>query len=379
MATILFAVTVPSTANSFLKSQIKSLIAEGWNVSIVCSEGLGLSELKTIKKLNIHLISMKREPSVFRDLISLYRYLILFRQLSPQIVIGSTPKAALLSMISSRLMKIPIRIYHVRGLRAEGLTGILRQISIIIEKLTINLSTTVLCDSFSLRKALISEGCLAKNSGVVIGKGSCCGVDTEYFREPTEKQREISRKKLNISKNDFIVGFIGRVTKDKGIYELLEAGRALHKEDSRIKVFIVGPVENDFQMQKIGLSSPAITFFSQTQYPRSFYWAFDVFTLPSHREGFPIASLEAQACGLPLVTTTATGCIDSQAPANFDLLIQPKDAKQIKEKILKLFYNLNLKISVSKEARQWVEANFDENDVVRNQNLFLRKHLNQLL
>jgi glycosyltransferase involved in cell wall biosynthesis len=375
MATILFAVTIPSTANSFLRTQIKSLIAEGWDVNIVCSEGLGLSELKKIKGLNIHLISMKREPSVFRDIVGLYRFLILFRQLRPQIVIGSTPKAAFLSMISSRLIKVPIRIYHVRGLRAEGLRGVLRKIYILIEKLTINLSTTVLCDSFSLRKALIREGCLEKHSGVVIGNGSCCGVDTEHFREPSKKQREISRKKLNISKDDFVVGFIGRVTKDKGIYELLEAGEALHKENARIKVFVVGPVEDDFQMQKKGLSSPAITFFNQTQDPRSFYWAFDVFILPSHREGFPIASLEAQACGLPLVTTTATGCIDSQAPTNFDLLIQPNDAKQIKEIILKLFNNFNLRISMGKVARSWVEANFIEKEVIRSQNLFLRKQL----
>jgi glycosyltransferase involved in cell wall biosynthesis len=217
MKSILFGVTIPMTANAFLKPQIKALISEGWDVHLVCNLEPGIEELARIAGLRVHPIPMKRNPNPIGDLISLYRWINLLRKLRPNIVIGSTPKAALLSMLGSKFTKIPVRIYHARGFRAEGLTGVAKKISLLTEKITIKLATEILCDSSSLRDSLINHGCLPKNSGIVIGLGSCCGVDTEFFRPPSTEEKEQAREKLGYKHEDFIVGFVGRLTTDKGI------------------------------------------------------------------------------------------------------------------------------------------------------------------
>jgi glycosyltransferase involved in cell wall biosynthesis len=101
-----------------------------------------------------------------------------------------------------------------------------------------------------------------------------------------------------------------------------------------------------------------------------------VFVLPSYREGFPIAPLEAQACGLPLITTTATGCIDSQPPENSMLLIRPREHKEISALLMLLIANPKLRATAGSRARKWVVDNFHSKDVIQNQNNFLKNLLN---
>jgi glycosyltransferase involved in cell wall biosynthesis len=375
MPRILFAVTTPMTANAFLKPQLNTLINKGWEVHIVCNDERGINELDGIIGLRIHPIPMSREPKILKDVLSFFEWLTLLSHLRPQIVIGSTPKAALLSMLSSKILRVPIRIYHVRGLRAEGFSGFSKKILLFAEKMTIKCSTQVICDSESLKKSLQTHGCLPEDSGTVIGKGSCCGVDTTFFRPPGKKERFDSRQILGISEDDFVVGFVGRVTTDKGINELLKAGVELNRKEKRIKIVIVGPIEKNFEIPQNNESMSTVTFVEQTQDVRRYYWAFDVFVLPSYREGFPIASLEAQSCGLPLITTNATGCIDSQAPTNSNLLIQIKDHKSIIVKVMCLWNDPKLRENSSKIAREWVMQNFDSKNVIENQNNFIFRQL----
>lgn len=371
MTSILFGVTIPTTAHAFLGPQLSELVAGNWDVHLACSPDLGFHELYKIGGVTIHSLPMERNPNPARDLISLFRWFILLRKLKPDIIVGSTPKAALLSMLAGKWNRIPARVYHARGFRAEGLTGLKKRLALIAERRTIRAATAVLCDSHSLLKALVAAGCLDANFGTVLGAGSCCGVDTTYFRPPTHEERKNARECLGVTSNEFVVGFVGRVTHDKGISELIQAVIRVNRKFDQVKLVLVGPDEGAAPKSAHLTPDSPVRYLGAMSDVRSAYWAFDVFALPSYREGFPIAPLEAQACGLPLITTSATGCVDSQTPENSQLTVPPGNSEAIYRAINSLVTNPSGGVSMGHQARDWVAANFNAEDVVQRQVDFL--------
>lgn len=372
MASILFGVTVSATANAFLKPQFKSMVDDGWDVHLGCDLGTDSTGLESVKGLRLHAIAMRREPSPLRDLRSLIEWHRVIRQVRPTIIVGSTPKAALLCILASRINRVPVRIYHVRGFRSEGLKGIQRAISLLAERLTIALSTNILLDSTSLRDAMVAANCLKRDQGEVLGLGSCCGVDTDYFRPPSVHEREAARRRIGLSEKDRIVGFVGRMASDKGVNELIEAMTVVNERDRGVKLLLVGPDEGGIPNFDQVVNSENVRYIGPTEDVRTSYWAMDAFALPSYREGFPIAPLEAQACGLPLISTFATGCIDSQTPGNFELMVPPRDIEALSSRISFVINSPSESRRMGAQARDWVVRNFKSSDVIYRQINFLR-------
>jgi len=347
-------------------------VSDNWDVHLACNPDQGFQELAELPGIALHPVPMRRDPSPLRDLVSLYQWNKLVREIKPDIIVGSTPKAALLSMLSGKWNRIPVRVYHARGFRAEGLGGINGKIAVLAERRTIKAATRVLCDSDSLHKALVAAGLLEEADGIVLGAGSCCGVDTSYFRPPNPEERKEARSRLGILVTDFAVGFVGRVTEDKGVRELVQAITNVNEADSNVKLVLVGPNEGAPDLLANLPADSPVKYLGPTSDVRSAYWAFDAFALPSYREGFPIAPLEAQSCGLPLITTTATGCVDSQPPANSQLTIPQKDPEAIAKAITSLVTDPEIRSTMGGQARDWVVKNFTASDVVQRQIEFLK-------
>ena len=317
MPRVLFGVTVAMTAQAFLRDQLSALAQQGWEVHLACSDDDGtdsFQKLQQLENVTLHRLSMTRRPHPLRDALSLWGWLCLIRDVKPQLVISSTPKAGLLGMVAAFFLRIQVRIYHIRGLRAEGLVGAMALVSRASERIAIGAATDVLIDSSSLMETMRAQDLLPESKGEVLGAGSCCGVDIDWFRPPTPTERHNAREAIGLSNEDIVIGFLGRVAVDKGIRELVEASEALHAEYPRVRLVIVGPVEDPSELNELLREIRSMDWavmLDSTDDSRLMYWAFDVYCLPSYREGFPIAPLEAQACGLPVVTTNATGCVDS--------------------------------------------------------------------
>jgi len=363
------------TALAFLKPQLTALVEEGWEVHLACGAGPELADLTDLGGVQIHLIPMSRDMSPLRDLHSLFRWYQIVRELKPDLIVGSTPKAAFLSMLAGKWNHVGSRVYHARGFRAEGLKGIKRKIALTAEKVTSCCATAVLCDSHSLKMALQEAGVLRKGKGIVLGNGSCCGVDTDHFRPPTLFERMASREFFGLGTDDFVVGFVGRITKDKGVGELLQAVRHVNAGGERVKLVIVGPIEDDGALLSGASDNESITIAGPMFDVRSAYWSFDAFCLPSYREGFGNVNIEAQACGLPVVTTDTTGCRDSQDPKHSILTVPAKDPKELARAIVHLLNQEGGSQKMGKHARQWVVHNFNSQVVLRRQLNFLKEQL----
>lgn len=341
------------------------LASQGWDVHLACSPEDGtdaFERLKGLSNVTLHPVPMARAPHPVTDARSLLAWWRLIRQVGPDLAVCSTPKAGLLGTLAARAAGVQTRIYHVRGLRAEGLRGPLRWISHASERLASSLATDVLVDSPSLLVAMRSRGLIEDGKGVVLGAGSCCGVDTHWFRPPTPRERQDARDAFSFSASDVVVTFVGRIAVDKGIKDLLEAAKSAHSTNERIRLLLVGPTEDASLGNEVLQSQRRETWISApgaTDDPKSVYWASDIFCLPSHREGFPIAPLEAQSCGVPVITTDATGCIDSIEVGITGLTVPAGDTLQLASAIVQVAGDQALRELMSSSARTRVIEEFD--------------------
>src|SRR5262249_50111075 len=153
------------------------------------------------------------------------------------------PKAGLLGMIAAWLARVPVRIYHLHGLRFTTRRGLSRLLLRRTEKISCMLAHRVLCVSPSLRDVAVKEGiCRAQKARVLLA-GSINGIDVERFQPADGQAKAAARAALKMPLEAFVVGFVGRVVRDKGIVELASAWRMLRETFADLRLFIIGPVE----------------------------------------------------------------------------------------------------------------------------------------
>jgi lipopolysaccharide/colanic/teichoic acid biosynthesis glycosyltransferase len=197
----------------------------------------------------------------------------------------------------------------------------------------------------------------------VLGRGSG-GVDLDRFTplRRSSSQTEALRQGLGLTHQETIIGFVGRLVKDKGIRELVEAFRDLSAAIPNLRLLLVGdfeagdPVGQEVQKQIESAATILRTGF--VQHPAPYYALMDVFVLPTHREGFSGAALEAQASGVPLITTNATGAVDSVKDGITGSVVPVGDTKALGAAIETLLRNPDLRTRMGRAARQWMEQNF---------------------
>ncbi len=236
--------TTSITIRSFLIEQLEFLTNNGFDVTVICDEDEELRrELpKGIQYLSIR---MKRGLAPFGALKSIYLLYQTFKEEKYDIVQYSTPNAALYTSLASYLTKTPVRLYCQWGIRYVGFKGLRRKLFKMIEMIVCSLSTSIQPDSLGNLSFSHQENLYTAENSKVIGNGSANGVNLLKFAVSKREywSREI-RQKYNLLESDIIFGFTGRVTKDKGINELLEAFQVLSKKINNVKLLIVGPSEN---------------------------------------------------------------------------------------------------------------------------------------
>jgi glycosyltransferase involved in cell wall biosynthesis len=246
---------------------------------------------------------------------TLVRLAARLRQLKPDIVNASTPKAGLLGMVAAKLAGVPVRIYTLRGLRGETKRGISQMILRQTERIASSCAHHVICVSESLRSRYLELERAPESKVTVLKKGSSNGVDASHFVPSANEEAAELRLKLGIAPGDPVIGFVGRLVKDKGVAELLECFELLLKSFPNLRLLIIGdfeqgdPVAPDFARRV--REDPRIIHCGFVSDPAPYYQAMHVLVFPSYREGFPNAPLEAAASGVPVVGFRVTGTVDA--------------------------------------------------------------------
>lgn len=330
--------TVPETLN-FLKGQTGYMKARGFEVHALSSPGEFLTEFAASEQVSVHAVKMHRRITPLQDIYAIFQLWLHLLQIRPQIVHAHTPKGGLVGTISAWLAGVPVRIYHIRGLPFMTATGYKRLLLRWSEKVSCLLANQVLCVSHSIREVAVAEICPADKVKVLLG-GSGNGVDASGKFNPAqvgEHTRQEIRKKYGIPAEALVVGFVGRIVRDKGIAELVAAWQTLRAEFPNLHLLMVGSFEPQDavspDVENLLTSDARIHLTGIVYNTAPVYAAMDILTLPTYREGLPNVPLEAAAMELPVVATLIPGCIDAVQNGVTGTLVPPRNAEALADAI----------------------------------------------
>jgi glycosyltransferase involved in cell wall biosynthesis len=361
---IVIGITHPQTCLT-LTGRLRALRNAGFRVTLISSPGELLDLTAAREGVEAIGLPIEREIAPLADLVSLLRLCWVMWRLKPDVAEFSTPKAGLLGSLASRLASVPARVYMLRGLKLERSTGIKRTILLAAERASSRLAHVVLCNSESMRSEALSLGIAPADKLQLLGSGSSNGVNVERFSPGPSTVRN----DLNIPKDAKVVGFVGRLTRDKGIPDLIEAFDTISRKEPNAHLLLVGWFDEaedalDAWTRARIQSHPRIRCTGFVADTAPYYRAMDLMVLPSWREGFPNAVLEAAATGLPVITTECTGSRDSVVPEVTGLLIPPGYPEAISEAVLKLLGDPARRWCMGQAARAWVCAHFADERVL---------------
>lgn len=371
MKKICYVVTIAQTF-TFFKSQLRYLVEKGYDVCAICSyrddyiDKIG----KNVKFIPVEIARGISPLTLGKSVLELTRVL---KKEQFDIVQYSTPNAAFVASIAARLAGIKIRNYHLMGFRYLGTKGILRWILKLLEKFTCMNSTHIECVSKSNLELGIKEKIFKPEKACVVWNGSTGGVDLNRFDvAKREEWRKEIRQSLGYSDNDFVFGFIGRITRDKGINELFSA---FLKLSGSAKLLVVGSPEGidtlDKELFKKAKENENIMFRDAVRDVEKYFAAIDVLVLPSYREGFGNVIIEAAAVGTPSIISNIPGPIDAVIPGETAKLVEAKNDKELKDAMETFLNDKELKNIMSKNAYDFVLNSFDSEKL--NEKVFERK------
>ncbi len=357
-----------------LHGEIEHFSTMNWEIIVICGSRTKIDESKMPSNCRVKYTLLKREPSLFLDLIALFQVINILIIEKPNIVCYAMPKGALIGAIASWIVRIPTRIYLLMAAKFETSVGIKRRILIFLEKITISMSTSVLCVSDSLRKFFYENNVTTHPNMIsVIDKGSASGVDFEYFNSDliSEKSRASKKIELEILDGEIVVGFVGRINKDKGVEDLIDSISELKKNGNykHLKLLMVGKFDtNDFIDEKYFQAINTLNWIKHVSYIediRLLYKCMDIFILPTHREGFPSVILEAYAMRVPIITTNATGAIDSVVKEVTGLIFSVSNINELNICIKDLVHNENKRILLAENGYRWAQKYFEKNTMIK--------------
>jgi len=329
--------TVPISLKLLLSGQMKFMKENGWDVKMVSADGREVQQIVKAEGVEHVEIPFSRKITPLQDLKCLWQLYQLFKQEQPDIVHTHTPKAGLLGMIAAKLAGVKIRIHTLAGMPYMSAVGGKKGLLENIEKLTFKFATDIWPNSQGLKSYVLDNNLCPPDKLSVIGRGSTNGIDLEKFNRAVLKENHLVAATMRIlpGEDDFIILSVGRLVKDKGIEQLVDAFLS-SKIVNKSKLVLLGSYEQDLnpispETLKIITDHPRIVQIDWSDHVAHYMALADVLVHPSHREGFPNVLLEAGAMELPVICSDIIGNTDLISQQKTGLIFPVKNVEILKE------------------------------------------------
>lgn len=369
---ILQVCAIDETIKSLLLPLVDRLTSEGFDVTSCCSKGKNSEELRA-KGYKIKNVEIARSINLISNLKSIIELSRLMKAEKFDIVHVHTPVAAILARVAAKISGVPLIIYTAHGFYFhDRMARYKYNIIVRIEKIAGRyFSDFIFAQSEEDRNTAVKEGIISVKKICTIGNG----VDVFHKFNPEKVDLELIKQlkiELKLDENDKVIMFLGRMVKEKGIIELIEAFNAINKDN--YKLIIVGDrftAERDTttysNVIQIVESNKNIIMTGRRSDISNLLFLSNVFVLPSYREGMPRSIIEAMAMGKPVIATNIRGCREEVVDGETGFLVEVGSAEEIREKIIEILENPELERSMGIKARQRAEELFDEEKVLDKQ------------
>ncbi|KAA1246939.1 glycosyltransferase family 4 protein [Aquimarina sp. RZ0] len=371
MGKIIRITTVPKSLGGLLKGQLK-FMSDYYEVVGITSKGDitdGVSDLDQVAQqegIRVIPVEMTRKITPIKDLVAVYKLYKIFKTEKPVIVHSHTPKAGTLSMIAARFANVPHRLHTIAGLPLLEATGAKRKLLDFVEKITYACATKIYPNSFGLNDIILENKYTVPQKLKVIANGSSNGIDTSHFDPKlySGDDNNYLKKKLHIEASDIVFIFVGRLVKDKGINELINAFKRINSQFQNVKLLLVGSYEKELdplfpESEKEIDSNPNIISVGWQNDVRPYFAISDILTFPSYREGFPNVVMQAGSMGLVSIVTNINGCNEIISDGVNGTIIPTKDTEALFKSMEKFIIDIAYKNQLSVVTRTTICNNYE--------------------
>lgn len=372
MSKIILGVSSSFCAN-FLRGQVAHLVENGYEVTIISGPGEEISFLAEKENARLYTIPFTKRITPFTDFFQLLTIIRILKKEKPEIVNAGNPKSGFLIMLACWLTGYQNRIFTLHGLLSDTKTGLFRTLITLTEKISCGIAKKVIVVSSTLKTHAENRRILPHGKGLVIGHGSANGINLRVFQRTVETEIKANalRKQLGLNGHEIVLGFIGRIAKDKGIGLLLEVFNHLRDKYPSLRLILAGPLigENPVTKQELKQlhNDKQIIYLGKLLDVIPIYSLLDILVLPSLREGFPNVLIEAAAMQIPVIASDIPGCRDAMLPKTNGLLFTKRDPLALTRAVEQLLQQKDLRKQYGINGRKFVEENFENQIIWRGQ------------
>lgn len=361
---VCFISSVDRVVSLFFDAHIRKLIENGYQVTVMCNMDKEFIDSHS-DLFRFVPIKISRGVNPVNLIQHIIKFAAEFSKNKYDFIQYTGPSTGLCASIAGFITGTKPRLYCLWGMRYEGFSGFKRAIFKSLEKITCKLSTNIILDSPSNRRICIEEELFPASKATVILEGSACGIDLTVFDANRKTEyANLIRNKYAIKGEEFVVGYLGRLIKDKGISELLKSAETILKKHDNVTYLIVGfseesdPIDKD--LHEWALKQEKIIFTGYTDQPQVYYAAFDIFVFPSYREGYGGGVIQAAAYAVPAVVNDVPSVLDSIGHGKYGLIAKVKDEVSLTNCIEKFYQDEDLRVSMGIEAQKRIVERFEQ-------------------
>lgn len=351
--------TVEITMNSFIIPAMRVMKDHGYDVTLVCNMSEEFYQ-KNSEEFHCINIPMKRGVSL-TDLIKMpFIFKRLFKRERFDYVQYATPNASLYASLGAKMAKVPKRVYCQWGIRYVGNEGVMRRLLKFFEKITCMCSTHIRPASWKNLDFAVEEGLYEREKAAAIGDGGTIGIDLKQFdiSKKGDLKQSVQEQYPQLE-GKTVFGFVGRMNRDKGVFELLEAFMRLNKKYSNIALLLIGDMEGELpEHLKNYKENPCIVNTGWTNEVPKYISALDVLVHPSYREGFSMVIQQAMAMEIPVVTTNIPGPSEVIEKDVTGVLAEPRDVDTLYDAMVWMVEHPGQRVAMGKAGRVRCEKHF---------------------